>query len=799
LRNPPYNCDIIIDDIYYYDEPVFQDGIIAQAVNTVTAGGALYFSSAGNEGCVSKNTAGYFEGDFNDAGSPAFTFPGGTKAGTIHNFGTIGVPVNGDIVTLTGNTYNLNWADPAGASTNDYDLFLVSSTGTVKASSTNIQSGTQNPYEQITPLTLVSGDRLVVFKTAAAQPLAFAINTIRGRLTVSTAGQVHGHNTAVDAYSVAATPAVSPGPYPSAFSSANQIESFSSDGPRRIFFNANGTAITPGNFLFATNGGNARNKPDITAADGVSTTLGASSGLNPFYGTSAAAPHAGAIAALIKSANPAITPAQMRTLLTSTAVDIESAGYDFNSGAGIVQAFQAMQSVNPTPPVADVTPILYTVTEGSVSNSNGVIDPGERVNIVIQLKNSLAGTATNVNATVTTSTAGISIIQGSAAYGTISAGGTASNTGTPFDFNVDASVPCGTVIYFSVNVTFTGGVSPQSFLFPLKLGSQISPVIASTMGASPPGGTGYSTFSGTQTGRLNRFQPPSVCGILKTNPGLFSAAGSRQYTAYTFPNTSITDQCVSIDIVGSNSIYSVTYDNNGFNPANPSANFLADGASSNLTTHYNFVAPANQSFTVVVHDVNVLPTSGTAYTLNVSLNGCNIVVPVTWLGFTATLKNRQSYLQWKVTNEINVSHYEVAYSTDGNNFTSLYSIPPATSAGADKQYEQIHPSPVTGNNYYKIKQVDLDGHYSYSKTAIVKLEKGNIVKINPNPAFDYVNIQSDYFIEWIQVYNSTGQLLVTVTPHAGSYRLPLLKFPAGEYSLRVQTNNQLINYKIIKQ
>ena len=71
------HCDIIVDDLGYFDEPVFQDGILAQAVNTVTAAGALYFSAAGNEGNLDSNTAGYFEGDFNDNGSPAFHLPWG--------------------------------------------------------------------------------------------------------------------------------------------------------------------------------------------------------------------------------------------------------------------------------------------------------------------------------------------------------------------------------------------------------------------------------------------------------------------------------------------------------------------------------------------------------------------------------------------------------------------------------------------------------------------------------------------------------------------------------------------------
>ncbi len=54
--------------------------ITAQAVNTVTAAGALYFSLAGNSGSLAKGTSGVFEGDFNDAGSAPFN--GSSKSGT---------------------------------------------------------------------------------------------------------------------------------------------------------------------------------------------------------------------------------------------------------------------------------------------------------------------------------------------------------------------------------------------------------------------------------------------------------------------------------------------------------------------------------------------------------------------------------------------------------------------------------------------------------------------------------------------------------------------------------------------
>jgi hypothetical protein len=633
LRNAPNNCDIIIDDVFYFSESPFQDGIIAQAVNTVTAGGALYFSSAGNQGNLAKSTAGYFEGDFNDAGSPAFTFPGGAKTGTIHNFGTVGSPVNGDIITAaTNNGYLLNWSDPIGASNNDYDLFVVSSTNTVKASSTNIQSGTQDPVEFIAPLSLAAGDRLVVFKTAAAAVRAFAINTLGGVLTVKTTGQTFGHSAAVNAFSVGATPAAASGgaspagPFPGAFTGANQVEVFTSDGPRRVFYNANGTPITPGNFLFGTSGGALRNKPDITAADGVMTTFPSTSGLNPFYGTSAAAPHAGAIAGLLKSANNSLTPAQIRTILTTTTVDIELPGFDNVSGLGIVQAFQAMQAVSPTP---QATLLLGTVTqaEGSFNNGNGSVDPGEVGNLTIQLTNPSLVNATSVNAVLSTSTPGITLNQASASYGTINAGANASNA-SPFVFGVSSSVPCGTTINFTLTVSFSGGSSPQILLFSTVIGKQAGP-ISSTLGAVPPAPSGVTSVTGTQTGRLTRNATASTCAAPKVAPGLAATTGARAFDAYTFTNNNAVAQCVTVTLTANFGInmYSATYNNAGFVSATPNTNFLADPGESGAVESYSFMAPAGQSFTVVVHEVNPGGAVGSPYTLTVSLANC-VAAPV---------------------------------------------------------------------------------------------------------------------------------------------------------------------------
>lgn len=358
LRNA--GCDIIIDDVGYFVETPFHQGqagvtspynaaLIQQAVNDVTAGGALYFSSAANSGNKNDNQSGTWEGDFADGGPVSGvvgTFESGQ--GSFHDFDSGAGVSTYDTVTASGGAYpSLFWADPLGASANDYDIFLLNSSGTsIIGASTNPQEGAQDPIEIVNVSSIAANTRVVVVRYAGASRFLH-VATNRGRLAFSTAGETHGHSAAISpyAFSVAATPAknaIGPGapsgPYPGAFNSGNQVERFSSDGLRQYFFRANGSAITPGNFL--ASGGEIIQKPDITAADGVST---AAPGFSAFYGTSAAAPHAGAIAALVKSVKPSFTQAQVRTFLLSGAIDIEAPGVDRDSGAGIIDAFVAVQ------------------------------------------------------------------------------------------------------------------------------------------------------------------------------------------------------------------------------------------------------------------------------------------------------------------------------------------------------------------------------------------------------------------------------------------------------------------------
>lgn len=326
-------CDVIVDDVFYFAEPVFQDGIIAQAVDTVVAQGALYFSSAGNAGNLNDGTSGVWEGPYNGT-----TLPGsltGEGFQSAHDFG--GGSNSNQITDDPPFAITLHWNDPLGGSGNDYDLIIMDAAlENIRTFSADFQNGDDDPYEGVNMSSENDvGKRIVVTLFTGDSDKIIHVNTLRGELEHATDGQIGGHTGANGAFAVAAVNVASAGGGAFTGGGSNPVEIFSSDGPRQVFFEADGSPIEE-----------VRQKPDIAAADGVST---ATPGFNPFFGTSAAAPHAAAIAALIRELFPEISYRGMRRLVYASALDIESSGVDRDAGAGILDAqatLNAMISAN---------------------------------------------------------------------------------------------------------------------------------------------------------------------------------------------------------------------------------------------------------------------------------------------------------------------------------------------------------------------------------------------------------------------------------------------------------------------
>jgi len=337
LANPAIGrANILVDDILYPDEPMFQDGIIAQAINDVVKfNGVAYFSAAGNYG-----------GNSYEAVNPTFVTDVSRGDGLFLNYGFF--DTGNSVFVQAGEALALafQWDDPFyttnGVDT-DLDIFLVDrSTGEIVASSTSNNIATQTPFEfvGIQQGSFSGSYEIVVRLEAGPAPGRLKWVNVEDSSPFfqydTNSSTIYGHATAKGAMSVAAA----------TYDSPETVASYSSVGGSTILFTPTGSPLgTP----------DVRQTPGITGLDGTNTSfftgefLFASQnvdyegdGLPNFFGTSAAAPHVAAIAALVKQANPGMTPQQIYDRLTSTATDIGAPGVDEFSGAGLVNAFAAV-------------------------------------------------------------------------------------------------------------------------------------------------------------------------------------------------------------------------------------------------------------------------------------------------------------------------------------------------------------------------------------------------------------------------------------------------------------------------
>ena len=157
---------------------------------------------------------------------------------------------------------------------------------------------------------LLVGDRIYVLKRDSAARRFLHIDTSGAPISPFTSGRTRGHNAspAPFAYGIAALPVAKP---PVAFTANGGVARNSADGPRVMYFRPNGSDIRD------DGDGVSVLKPDFTAAEGITTSFPATSALHTFFGSSAAAPHAAAIAALVLSKYPCISRAAFVMSLTT--------------------------------------------------------------------------------------------------------------------------------------------------------------------------------------------------------------------------------------------------------------------------------------------------------------------------------------------------------------------------------------------------------------------------------------------------------------------------------------------------
>ena len=326
-------CRVIVDDVTYFSEPFFQTGDVVQAaIETVIAEGVSYFTSASNEGI-----------NFYQAGISLVSaaLPGHRIASQLENFGATAAAASGSDtlqqVTIGGGdsvTFDLQWTQPfqsIGGTGTAYSLaiYLYQNGVLVGSGTANVTNG--DPVQTLSYTNTgatgafdiaigLNGGTLAAGGTL--KYIIYAGNTTFATINDSAAGKgsgtVTGHELLANVNTVGAIAA----------GTTSGAEAFSSVGPGTIYYDANGAALaTP----------QSTGKVDFLAPDGIATSV---TGFAQFYGTSAAAPDAAAVATLLLQVNPNLTPAELSADLAATATAIPGAATQV--GAGLVNANAAL-------------------------------------------------------------------------------------------------------------------------------------------------------------------------------------------------------------------------------------------------------------------------------------------------------------------------------------------------------------------------------------------------------------------------------------------------------------------------
>lgn len=181
-----------------------------------------------------------------------------------------------------------------------------------------------------------------------------------------------------------------------------------------------------------------------------------------------------------------------------------------------------------------------------------------------------------------------------------------------------------------------------------------------------------------------------------------------------------------------------------------------------------------------------------------------VVTPVTLIDFTAKLANQAVLLQWRSASEQNTARFEIEKSINGTSFASIGTVQAAGNSSSTKNYSFNDQQSLSGNNYYRLKMIDADGTFTYSKVVVVRVDGKTTLQVFPNPAKNII---------YVQATGNDKNTLVRITDGAGkivkeqrlvlngttSFSIDISSLPKGLYYLTLKDASKIQQQKIIKQ
>lgn len=175
-------------------------------------------------------------------------------------------------------------------------------------------------------------------------------------------------------------------------------------------------------------------------------------------------------------------------------------------------------------------------------------------------------------------------------------------------------------------------------------------------------------------------------------------------------------------------------------------------------------------------------------------------LPVHLLNFSAVAQSSNIMVKWSTTSEINNDYFSVEKSLDGKNWMAIGDVNGAGNSEALSNYNFVDANPVNGVQYYRLKQVDVNGDFTYSSIAPVNFSNNSISQLNifPMPASTSLNIELPGVSEMsVSIYNANGQKVYD-NNSGNVLSIDIQNFAAGLYMVEVKADNQIFSSKFLK-
>ncbi|PZR25660.1 MAG: hypothetical protein DI535_17145 [Citrobacter freundii] len=179
-------------------------------------------------------------------------------------------------------------------------------------------------------------------------------------------------------------------------------------------------------------------------------------------------------------------------------------------------------------------------------------------------------------------------------------------------------------------------------------------------------------------------------------------------------------------------------------------------------------------------------------------------LPVTWLYVKGEIKADRSFISWATATEEETDKFLVEHSTDGQHFATIGEVKAAGNSGSTQHYNFTHDKPVKGMNYYRIKQLDKNGKFTYSKALhLLYHPDQREVMIAPNPASDnlYIISGTGNELQKAELYDMSGKLILTRQLGSGQqvYGIDINTLNKGVYIIKLYDKQHSTSHRIIKQ